>query len=223
MSIHYVKEICVTSLGQLKVRLKPDPAFQFVYRAACGVIWNDVDHCFEAREMITSSIESWYFTIYHAVHSELGIKLVLSPKTTWTDVNADTQAKIRAFDGVMIEKTPKPTRAELTEIKLTDSALLQITPDPNEDCSWFEHVSWIESNFLWNYTDQCFEPYRPPSGAAWKAPKQHPQSKEIMSCYKNIVAAVYKKLGCTLVLSHKIAWTNVPNEIQQEIQSFNNH
>ena len=122
MSIHYVKEIRVTSLGQLKVKLKPHPAFHFVYRAACGVIWNDIDHCFEAREMITSSIESWYFNIFHAVYSELGIKLVLRPKTTWTDVNAGIQAKIRAFDGVMTKKPPKPTRAELTEIKLTDSS-----------------------------------------------------------------------------------------------------
>ena len=53
--------------------------------------------------------------------------------------------------------------------------------------------------------------------------KRHPQPEEIISCYKNLVAAVYNKLGCTLVLSRKIVWTNVPDEIQQEIQCFNNH
>ena len=223
MSIEYVKEIIVTSIGQLKVKLKPHPAFHFVYRASCGVIWNDTEHCFEAREMITSSIESWYFNIYYAVRSELGIKLALSQKTIWTHVNAETQAKISAFDGVMTETTPKPSRAELTEIKLTDSALLQIKPDPDKDCSRFKHVFWIKNNFIWNCTDQCFEPYRPSSGAAWKAQKHHPQPQEIISCYKNIVTTIYARLGCTLAPSCKTIWINVPEEIQQKIQSFSSH
>jgi hypothetical protein len=223
MDTRHVNEIIVTSLGLLKVKLNPDPAFHFVYRAACGVIWNDVDHCFEPHEIIKWSTADWYTQIYAAVYSELGCKLVLTQQTIWTNVPTETQAKIRAFDGVMTEKTPKPTRAELTEIKLTDSALLQIKPDPGEDCSWFRHVFWIESNSVWNCTDQCFEPYRPPSGAAWKALKHHPQSQEIISCYKNIVTAIYARLGCTLVLSRRTIWTNVPKEIQVEIQTLDSN
>ena len=72
---------------------------------------------------------------------------------------------------------------------------------------------WIESNFIWN---SLIGVWSPNFGAAWNQPKRHPQPEEIISCYKNLVAAVYNKLGCTLVLSRKIVWTNVPDEIHRK-------
>ena len=60
--------------------------FQYVYREAAGVYWDDDKGCFKSTQPEEWTLDKWYQHIVAIVRSGLGIQLVLCPET---DFQAD--------------------------------------------------------------------------------------------------------------------------------------
>jgi len=57
----------------------PKPIYQYVYRAAAGVSWDNSLGCFQSTVPREWTYGDWYGQIVSVVRSELGVRLQLSP------------------------------------------------------------------------------------------------------------------------------------------------
>lgn len=72
--------------------------FQFIYRAATGVTWNDDEQCFMSPAPKEWSYFDWYKNIIATVFSEMGINLIITPQTKWEDIPAGLQREIKEYN-----------------------------------------------------------------------------------------------------------------------------
>lgn len=94
MKIIEIKEIGIDSKGLLFVRpnieAKSESAiFQYVYRAAMGVYWNENEQYFHSNLPANEDMtyEKWYKQILQAVKEELGCSLEISKNTKWNCIS----------------------------------------------------------------------------------------------------------------------------------------
>jgi hypothetical protein len=72
--------------------------FQFIYRAATGVRWNENSKCFVAPVPKEWSQFDWYANIVTSVRSENGVNLKITPRTKWLNVPDSLKVKIMNYD-----------------------------------------------------------------------------------------------------------------------------
>ena len=70
------------------------PMYQYIYREAVGVYWDDKLHGFKSTELKEWSCSKWFDHIVSIVKSGLGVELQLSNKVSWKNVPEKEQAKI---------------------------------------------------------------------------------------------------------------------------------
>ena len=68
--------------------------YQYVYREAAGVYWDNENHGFKSTQMKEKPCSEWFSHITGVVKSGLGIELVLSPETSWQDIPENDVTKI---------------------------------------------------------------------------------------------------------------------------------
>ena len=75
-----------------------DPAYQYVYREAAGVYWDEKRHGFKSTEMKEWGVSTWFEHIVAVVELGLGLKLSLGGNVHWNNVPAaDRQAIERRY------------------------------------------------------------------------------------------------------------------------------
>ena len=72
--------------------------FQFIYRTATGVKWNEKDQCFMSPIPKDWSHLDWYKNIVTSVASEMGVRLIITPKTKWLNVPNCLKEEIEKYD-----------------------------------------------------------------------------------------------------------------------------
>ena len=72
--------------------------FQFIYRTATGVVWNDKNQCFMSPIPKDWSHFDWYANIVASVISEMGVKLIITPETKWLNIPKSLQEEIKNYD-----------------------------------------------------------------------------------------------------------------------------
>jgi len=69
--------------------------FQFIYRAAMEVEWDDVERCFYTPVPQELSYGDWWLKVLAAVESEMGVALKIDGATIWEDVPPSVEQEIR--------------------------------------------------------------------------------------------------------------------------------
>ncbi len=72
--------------------------FQFIYRTATGVTWNENEQCFMSPIPREWSHFDWYANIVDSVVSEMGVKLIITPNTKWHNISQDLQNEITKYE-----------------------------------------------------------------------------------------------------------------------------
>ena len=92
----YVNRVEVLDTGELLLGLKSQgkPNYQFVYREAAGVYWDNNRHGFKSTPMKKWSCSRWFEQIIGVVRSALGVDLVLSPGVAWRNIPEQQRTEI---------------------------------------------------------------------------------------------------------------------------------
>ncbi len=86
------KELSVTPISNC------NDTFQFIYRAATGVTWNEKMQYFMSPIPREWSHFDWYVNIVNSVASEIGVNLLITPKTKWHNIPNELQDKIISYE-----------------------------------------------------------------------------------------------------------------------------
>lgn len=80
MDSETISEVEVLDSGELLLVLQSrgKPMYQYVYREAAGVYWDESRHGFKSTPMKKWSCAKWFFHIVGVVRSSLGVELQLS-------------------------------------------------------------------------------------------------------------------------------------------------
>lgn len=94
-----ISEIAVMETGEVRVTpiINWNDLFQFIYRTATGVEWNESAQCFMSPAPRDWSQFDWYANIVSSVASEMGVVLKVTQKTKWVNVAKELQGDIEAY------------------------------------------------------------------------------------------------------------------------------
>jgi hypothetical protein len=84
-------EILVTPVINLK------DLFQFIYRTATGVTWNESSQSFMSPTPREWTLFDWYKSILDSVVSEMDVLLKVTPITEWQNVPQELQESIKSY------------------------------------------------------------------------------------------------------------------------------
>jgi len=99
MNRESISTIEILESGEITVVLASGgkPMYQYIYREAAEVCWDNERKCFKAPAPRKWSYSDWYHHIISVVASGLGVSLELSRETKWVNVPAQTRAAICAL------------------------------------------------------------------------------------------------------------------------------
>ena len=96
-----MEEIEITKMAVLEsgaIRVTPvlnwNNCFQFIYRTATGVTWNETSQSFMSPAPQDWSLFDWYKNIVSSVTSEMGVLLKVTANTDWHNVPQELRQKI---------------------------------------------------------------------------------------------------------------------------------
>lgn len=91
-----INRIEVLDTGELLLGLDGHgkPMYQYVYREAAGVYWDQTRHGFKSTQMEDWSCAQWYQQIVSVVRSGLGIQLSLADHVAWLNVPENEKVEI---------------------------------------------------------------------------------------------------------------------------------
>lgn len=97
-----VNRIEVLDTGELLVGLEGPgkPVYQYVYREAAGVYWDQSLYGFKSKPMKEWSCAQWYKQIASVAHSGLGVELALADHVTWSNVPEKEKAEIQRENAI---------------------------------------------------------------------------------------------------------------------------
>ena len=90
-------EIQVSGEILLCLENQHDPFYQYIYREAAGVYWNQERAGFESRDAYKMPFEWWYLHIVSLVKESLGVELVRTQSTKWVNVPIAVKSKIEVL------------------------------------------------------------------------------------------------------------------------------
>lgn len=70
------------------------PMYQYIYREAAGVYWDQSKHGFKSTPIKKWSCSQWYRQIISVVRSGLGVELSLADHVTWSNIPEIEKAEI---------------------------------------------------------------------------------------------------------------------------------
>ena len=94
-----ITKIEILQSGELSVTpvVNWNNSFQFIYRTATGVAWNEKSRCFTSPVPKEWSHLDWYGNIITSVLSEMEVNLKVTPKTEWLHVPESFQRAIANY------------------------------------------------------------------------------------------------------------------------------
>ncbi|MFN8278210.1 MAG: hypothetical protein U0T84_12065 [Chitinophagales bacterium] len=97
MKTETINKIVLNNSNELILHLDSngESMYQYVYREAAGVYWDEKQKGFKSTELKEWTVSVWYFHIKDIVRSSLNIDLKLNEKTIWENIPETEQAKIK--------------------------------------------------------------------------------------------------------------------------------
>lgn len=95
--VETVSNIEITDDGELLLRLASGgrPSYQYVYRAAAGVYWDQEREAFKFATGKDGDYTNWFAHILKIVEDEIGLQLRLGEEVTWTNVPDEVKDEVR--------------------------------------------------------------------------------------------------------------------------------
>lgn len=89
MTLETVSNIEITDEGVIVIALESGgkPSYQYVYRAAAGVYWDQDRKAFEFATKNDGFYAKWFAHMLNVLDDEMGLKLRLAKVVTWTGVS----------------------------------------------------------------------------------------------------------------------------------------
>ncbi len=85
----------------LSIEGKGDPFYQYIYREAAGVYWDENSHGFKSTPMKKDwSCSQWYSHIVGLVESSLNVELIRGKEVTWSNIPDEDKNKIVTEHGI---------------------------------------------------------------------------------------------------------------------------
>lgn len=102
MDCEIVNRIEVLKTGELLLGLKGlgRPMYQYVYRAASGVYWDESKHGFKSTPIREWTCSKWYKHIVSVVRGELGVEILLAEHVLWSGVPENDRVEILRDDAI---------------------------------------------------------------------------------------------------------------------------
>lgn len=79
----------------LKITGEGSPSFQYVYREAAGVYWDEKEKGFKSTLLSEWTVSKWFFHIKNIVKIGLNLNLEMDNNITWENIPTDEQEKIK--------------------------------------------------------------------------------------------------------------------------------
>lgn len=88
MIVETVSDIEIASGGELLLRLENggQPSYQYVYRAAAGVYWDQEQYAFKFVARADDDYAKWFAHILKILEDEMGLQLRLSDEVMWINI-----------------------------------------------------------------------------------------------------------------------------------------
>ena len=88
MDSEIINKVEVIESGEILLGLESNgkPMYQYIYREAAGVYWDETLHGFKSTELKEWSCSKWFAHIVSVVKSGLGVELRLSTNASWKNV-----------------------------------------------------------------------------------------------------------------------------------------
>lgn len=95
----YIDRIGILDSGELFLGIESDgnPAYQYVYREAAGVYWDQTLKGFKSTELKEWSAAQWFVHIIDIVRTGIGANLVLRDSIQWNGISERDRATIRSM------------------------------------------------------------------------------------------------------------------------------
>lgn len=97
MKTEFVNKIVLNGNNELFLILESNgnPMYQYVYREAAGVYWDDVQKGFKSTPIMEWTITEWYLHIKEIIKTSLNIDLILSEDLIWDNIPEVERIKIK--------------------------------------------------------------------------------------------------------------------------------
>ncbi|MBD8490996.1 hypothetical protein IFO69_19745 [Echinicola sp. CAU 1574] len=79
----------------LKITGEGNPSYQYVYREAAGVYWDEKEKGFKSTPLREWTVSKWFFHIKDIVKIGLNLSLEMDNNITWENIPTDEQEKIK--------------------------------------------------------------------------------------------------------------------------------
>ena len=91
-----INKVEVMDTGELLLILEGNgkPMYQYIYREAAGVYWDEKFHGFKSTPLKEWSCSKWFSHIINVVKSGLGVELQLSSQASWKNVPEQDKTEI---------------------------------------------------------------------------------------------------------------------------------
>ena len=96
MDTEIINKIELLDSGELLLSIEGNgnSMYQYIYREAAGVYWDQENHGFKSTELKDWSCARWFFHIVDAVKSGLGVELKLSNASVWQNIPEQDKTEI---------------------------------------------------------------------------------------------------------------------------------
>lgn len=96
MTLETVSDIGITDEGVIVITLESGgkPSYQYVYRAAAGVCWEQGEKAFKFDTKSDGLYSKWFAHILNVLNDEMGLQLQLAKVVTWTAVSDEVRDEL---------------------------------------------------------------------------------------------------------------------------------
>ena len=96
MKQEIIKAVQIDESGEIQILItgEGDPSYQYVYRAAAGVYWDNDKKGFKIKIPEKTEYPKWFKHVVSVVKDEAGINLKLSKDVQWNNVSSQTKNEI---------------------------------------------------------------------------------------------------------------------------------
>lgn len=92
-----IKDIIINDNNELLLKIigHGSPSYQYVYREAAGVYWDENQKGFKSTPIKESTVSEWFLHIRDIVKSGLSVDLSIDKKASWNNIPDSEISKIK--------------------------------------------------------------------------------------------------------------------------------
>jgi len=97
MKNEIIKEIAVNDKNELLLKLvsNGNSSYQYIYREATGVYWDENQKAFKSTPMNKWTISEWFLHIKNTLRSVLNVELTVDKRMDWKNIPNEEKQKIK--------------------------------------------------------------------------------------------------------------------------------